>query len=828
MLLPICGPLFSRLTSRTKPTQETTQKTAPKTENRERKSLQLLRRERRKLFKLKPGARRSALFGVWRRYFRLFGVLACWRLSGETTDTTDSRTAELQPQPETETEMAVREVDIVCTDAQKNLITAESTPNSLINVVSGPGTGKTTSLCNRIVYLLANGTSPSEILVFSLTNQAVLDFKKTLSKVIGEDLASSINISTIHSLASNIVTYDSPYWETVRDKKSLESRTLHTMLNMLTKRRMKKDHPNHYDRVSPSKTIKARELFEIKVTDPELYKKYLSFEKPGMSSVMKSSNMIFDKMVYEATQILNIDYDNKHLQDTSEYQSQPVNIPPFLENIKEVMLDEFQDISFVLLDFVLALSRNKQLVIAGDINQSLYGFNGATPDFNIKQIIGYYNRDGHSLREFVLDKTFRFSNDIHKMSLNLLGSKYSLIKDAVEEDPLPVIRQEFSTSFQENEFVYNEIQKLIENSKGFLSPKNFAVLATRNTILDDFKNYVANKNSDLKVKRLITSQKWLESKSASLITFLKLLLNPYDDPSFFVALSFYEGIGHITLMRIKNEAAHSGMSILDYLLESDKYEKKISKKSLNRIKELNRSLLKSDPTTILIYLIEISKIFNFSKTLESRAAHEQYYEVLNDFFQTLKILQKINPNDTDLISAFISNYQEGFLKESDIDLLTNNDPHDYVSAVTIHGSKGLEWDIVFVLSNIQVFNEFGSTTVNSRTNYVAATRARHLLYFNKARTEQMLHVDTTKPSDILHNTIKTYYDETVVDYIPKLKQLAIPNDLLELPKFAEPIGINNNDENLGRLLGNITNRKTSLSASTTKLMTNMKRAFRHL
>lgn len=686
------------------------------------------------------------------------------------------------------------DVEISFTDAQKRVITADSLPNSLINIISGPGTGKTTTLCNRILYLLSKGVNPSEIVVFSLTNQSVIDFKNNLISIIGKSLANSIYISTLHSFANKIVKNNSSYWEILRDKKTIDLKILNSILKDLSfHKSLSNSSKIQNDLISK---LKYSEILKYKIKDPQIYKQYLNYQFHGINSL--GINSIYDKMVYEATQFLKF--------------SKNENIPSFISNFKEIIVDEFQDISAILLDFILILSKNKQLTIAGDIDQSLYVFNGATPDLNINKILNYYKENNYDLKDIVLDETFRFSNDIHKFSLNLLGTDYSLINKVVNETSINVIRQEFSSITEEFEFIYNEIKYLIENSNGKLKPKNFAILSYRNNILDDFvyffkQKIIKQKDTNIKIKRIQGNSKLLETKIATLITFLKILDDPNDDPSMLVAISLLDGMGPKLTLKIKQEAEKSYLSIFDYILDSKKY-KIINKDLFINLNKLTNSVDRSDPGSIVMGLIEICNAFNFPKKLKSRESNLQFDTFLKELYKFLKKIKSEN-SDVNLLNYVLANYQSEFLEQNHDDLIISEleDPNDCVQAMTIHNSKGLEWEIVFVLSTLPCENNIIPLSINSRTNYVAATRAKNLLYFNKSVSLNLLNIDTNNPINLSNNCSKVYYENTMIDYIPKLKNIAIPNDLKKLPIYGKPIGNTHDKYNLQNLVENINKRR---------------------
>lgn len=693
------------------------------------------------------------------------------------------------------------EVEIKCNDIQRAIVQEKLEKNCLLNIVSGPGTGKTKTLCDRIAYLMSQGVKPNEILVFSLTNQAVNDFRKTLAGVIGDTLALAVQISTIHSFANTILLSNSSYWQIVMDKSAH-----HSTINAIMRSNSLRNKPHYWKYFQSGEhatlpKLKNDELLKLRRSDPELYKKYLGFEYVGEISELKTDNLIYDKIVYEATQTLFL---YNRIPDDLNLK---LNVPFSVLEAKEVMVDEFQDISYILLDFILELIRDKQLTIAGDIDQSLYEFNGATPDYNINKIIPYYQQEGYKLKEFALDETFRFTKDIHKMSINLLGQPKTLIKKAVDEPSLKVVREEFYSIVDESEFIHNEILNLVEKSKGEISPKNIAVLSNTNQSLIDLQTYFTNKKSKYKVKRLTNIFPWMDTKLSTIVSFLKLLENPANDACLIATIGMLNKIGPVTVLNIKQKAEAKGVSVKE-LLKAQGFPKasKIPNDFIAKMDEIVARVDKSDPSSIMYELIQLCKLFNFSENLEkSNVSLDLFKKVLYDLMEHLKILQQIQNGKANLIQEILSAYQSDFLKRVEQSNPEFDYPEESITFSTIHSAKGLQWDIVFVMSNLAVTG--GSTySIDSRTKYVAATRAKHLLYYNKSVHDNEAYIDTLDTRITDQNILKTRYEKTVLDYIPELNKLAVKNDLNELPKFSKPLSKNNMTNQLAILVNNIKNR----------------------
>ena len=706
---------------------------------------------------------------------------------------------------------SIREIEFSCTNAQERAIIHETTPNSLLNIVSGPGTGKTKTLCHRIACLLSRGIKPSEIVVFSLTNQSVNDFRKSLATVIGEDLTACIQICTIHSYANSLILHRSPYWDIIRDEKNMDSRTMNPIIDQISAYKNEQIRKLHHDLrdIHTLPQISSKQLKFLKTNNVNLYRKYLHVAYSDKYVKTRDPNLIFDKMVLEATIIVWI---NNHVLKAGDASDIIVprgfEIPNAPLNLKEIVVDEFQDLSGLLLDFVLELSYDKQLTIAGDIDQSLYGFNDATPDKNIKHIVQLYKAENHDLQEVVLDRTFRFGEPIHKLSLNLLAAKDSCIKEVVDEPSIPVVRETFTNLGDEFEFVYNEIHKLIEKSNGVLKPSSFAVLASVNRVLDDFQLYFQNKKSSFKAKRHTGNHPWMDTKLSSVVSFLKVLENPHNDPSMLVILSFAKNFGFATTLAIKEKAEKGNVSIFDFMHEDKRILKKFGLENMEKFDNIIANVNRKDPASIIYSLAELCELFAFSKRLTPDSNFDRFKDFLRELYTNLNVISKIEGPDMDVLTYFISNYQNEFLQESELDRYSLDAPSEYVTLSTIHSAKGLEWDIVFVISGLSDASS-ERYTQNSRVNYVAATRAKHLLYYNKSAFDDTLYVDTSDEKITAQSHVKVNYEKTIVDYIPELKPLTIPNKLTTLPQYGKPVS-SQESQLLPTLLANIMGRSRNL------------------
>lgn len=647
-------------------------------------------------------------------------------------------------------------MSISCTKSQLEAIEAPLTPDTLLNIIAGPGTGKTKTLVDRIGFALDNGIKPHEMIVFSLTKKTVEDFKLKMIDTFDEEVVISIKVSTFHSFCYNLVKERIP---------------IITHFSKMT--RMEADFIRDYYKIKDNVTIKRS-------YDSQYYEDLMKYDFPtimaskGIKSKREKESIFFDKCIIEAAKIIKED---------------PEIV---LGDCKVIIIDEFQDVSSIIMEFLREIVSGKHLTISGDIDQSIYGFTGAVPSKNWGMMDNIY--DSEHRTDLVLEDSFRLPGNLIKVATNTLESKTTLLQSAItDEVEIDPFRITFEDSVKEAEFIHSEIDKLISNSNGFIKPNNIAILSHSNVSVDAiamqlslFGKYNVNKLKD--------DESWKKSSLSMVLDFLKLMDNPHDDDSMVSVCRHLNSVGPVTLKKIKEISDSFGESIYSVVLDHpdvlDRKQRKLFSPFISYLSKLPLDV--NDSNSIMFNLINLCSQTNFKKMIESMPSTRIQKELtdLNKDFHVIS--QALNDDSVSLIKYFIENYdQTNFFKK-----LMKLDSSDAITISTIHTSKGREWDIVFITSTLNDFNNNINVLSNdSNCNYVGVTRAKHLLYYNKDHFGSHGYLDYKFPSEFskYHGTLS---------YLPHLISKGKPNNLNELPKWErDNKGINN--ETINKLVSNM-------------------------
>lgn len=663
------------------------------------------------------------------------------------------------------------DIGIDATGEQERAIVEGLAPNSVLNIESGPGTGKTKTICNRVAYLLSQGVHPSEIAIISFANVNVDDLTHSLNTLIGATLTAGINISTIHSLAQTITLNKSPHWQIIRDINCLPNNLVTNIIkhvSILTE----SQHPSE-----ELKKISAKQLSDLKATNLTQYIKYLNFDYKGDLTPLASLSAIYDKSIIEATKMLK--FHNNGETD--------LNLPPFISNLKEIIVDEYQDTKKITIDFVLELAKNKHLTVSGDLNQAIFNTDSKKyvydrndfnrNDINIPAYIKrYYNQKGYSYKSVTLSKSFRFNNNIKDFALGISKLKPNIV-DTIDEISVPIVDQQFDDIIDQFDFIFKEIHKLIDDSKGLITPKNVAILGHTNNHLHSLKTYFENKKSKYLIKKLKSHNKFIDSKLSVILTFLKLIDNPLDNAIMIVIMYFLKGIGIKSAFSIYIEAEKNETSIYEILKNDKKYKSKIIELD-NILQKLDRN----NPVSIMQTFLNVAESIDLKKIIKDDKYALKLPLILKDIYYYAKLSNKNRNSDETTLHYLIREY------ETDIFQSINLVDEDYkltdeaITISTIHSAKGFEWDIVFILSNMDQLN-YRNFHIDNKLKYVALTRSRHMLYHNRNNTPEDqyhsppdIHIvnkgisqGNSKILENLHTNISKRNSNLVKLHIPKIK-----------------------------------------------------------
>lgn len=596
-------------------------------------------------------------------------------------------------------------------------------------ILAVPGSGKTTVLLNRILNLIKNhNIDPSEIISITFSKSQGIDMEKRFLAQ-NPEFRGKITFKTIHAFCYEIVRN---YMKLKNIKKTLIEGNNEFNRILILKRVY---YQKNYKKLSDEEINDFFSIYDYtknKMYDFEGYLRKNHFIS-NRSLMLKLYNL------YDEIKIQNNFMDfNDLLILANEYISTDKKLLKALKNrYKFFQIDEGQDTSTLQFEIIrkIVFPENNVFIVADD-DQSIYSFRGASPEnlLNFKNI--YPNS-----KIFFMDKNFRSTKNIIKISNKIIQGnkiryeKYS--KHTTEENSQIMLFKVKNSTIQARELV-KRISEINPNETiGVLYRNNISSLYIADILKNnDIDFFVKENKFDFYSNRILNDVKNIllfSEDTTDLEVFKRIYfkLNAYIKKDFITKLEY----------KPYNQCVLESLLDLDEL--NDFYLNKFTSLR-NDFKRLKRMKMEDKIDCILYEL-----------------GYGDYLDNFNDFsnlnynliFDLIKYLSK----DLKTFDEFIEKLDN--LKE----LLKNaSSSKSNISISTIHSSKGLEYDNVFIIDLIDgefsqksILNSFDEKLLEEerRLFYVAMTRARKRLFLYTIKERNNLPVE---PS-IFYNELKNKY-----------------------------------------------------------------------
>jgi len=617
-------------------------------------------------------------------------------------------------------------------DSQK--VAAQHIDGPLL-ILAGAGSGKTKTITTRLAYLISIGIDPASILTLTFTNKAATEMRDRAYALLGEITYPPL-LCTFHKFGllflkfhinklgrkNNFVIIDSD------DKKKI----LKTIDKEITTSVLAAEISKFKNSTMSIEEAKAsaQDKHHLRVAD--IYEKYENY--------LEENNLVdFDDLLLLTYKILKQD---KELAKTTS------------ERYQYIMVDEYQDTNELQYKLLKQLcDQHNNLCVVGDDDQSIYGWRGAT----IKNILTF----GDTFQNAVtikLEENYRSTNKIlfHANALiehnrDRLGKK--LVGTRGEGSSIKVY--ESNDENEETRKVVDDIKRLIEEGE---SAKEIAILFRVNAMSRALEETLVRTSINYKLVGGIKFYERAEIKD--LIAYFRVITNSNDNFSIKrIVNKPKRGIGKTTIDKLEMESLKEAKSIFQIIKEytPEELTNLVGKKNSRTLKVFMASIedlqdILSEAKMRFIDLFEETFDFKsaYQKLLdtEDRLANiDEFYGYLRDFF--------LENQDLGL---------EDFLNEISLESAQDTINDEYISLMSIHASKGLEFKHVFIVGLEEGFfpivGDGSDLEEERRLGYVAFTRAKDNLTlsfvhsrFHKGRRTQLSKSRFLTESDLIKGSL---------------------------------------------------------------------------
>ena len=656
---------------------------------------------------------------------------------------------------------------------------AVTLPQAHALILAGAGSGKTRVLTTRIAWLMQTGqVSPGGILAVTFTNKAAKEMLTRLSAMLPVSVR-GMWVGTFHGLCNRFLR---AHWKLANLPQSFQ--ILDTQDQLSAIKRLSKQFNVDDERFPPKETMRfiagckedGLRPKDVVARDPDDRKRVELYELYE-AQCQREGVVDFGELMLRSYELLR---DNDPLREH------------YRRRFQHILVDEFQDTNKLQYAWLKQLAGpvnqgGGAILAVGDDDQSIYAFRGARVG-NMADFVREY-QVAHQIK---LEQNYRsFSNILdsanHLISHNKgrLGKNLHTTQGAGE----PVRVYESPTDFAEAQWMVDEMKQLLRDGKdgdganGLQHRSEIAVLYRSNAQSRVIETALFNAAMPYRVYGGLRFFERAEIKHA--LAYLRLLENPRDDTSFMRVVNFPpRGIGARSIEQLQDASRAMGCAMSDAVYAvAGKAGANLSA-FVAKIDVLREQTQGQNLRQIIELLLDHSGLItHYQSEREGQDRIENLQELVNaaESFVTQEgfgrdavalpidehgdpVAAEVNPANLTMVNADTGETLSplaAFLTHAALESGDNQAQagQDAIQLMTVHASKGLEFDCVFITGmeeglfpHENSMNDFDGLEEERRLMYVAITRARKRLYLSHSQT-RMLHGQTR------YNLKSRFFDE---------------------------------------------------------------------
>lgn len=677
-------------------------------------------------------------------------------------------------------------------EQQKEAVSYKDGPSL---VIAGAGSGKTRVLTYKIVDLLAHGYEPYRILALTFTNKAAREMKERIRQIVGDKIASRLQMGTFHSIFLRILrrhTSEIGFKDGFTIYDTADSKSL---LKMIIK------DFNLDDKIYKQSTLASIISFaknalitpEQYIADKDNYDNDRRAKRPLTGRIFqmycercKASNaMDFDDILVYMNILLRDHPDIcRHYQDFFRY----------------ILVDEYQDTNFSQhLVVSLLAGQDKRVCVVGDDAQSIYSFRGA----DINNILQLENRF-KGLKIFKLERNYRSTQNIIDAASSLIEKNTRQIRKNVFSENEKGEKIEVIKTYSDMEEAFM-IANLINQSKltNHDSLDEYAVLYRTNAQSRVLEESLRKRNLPYRIYGGLSFYQRKEVKD--MIAYFRLSVNPDDDEALKRIINYpARGIGETTMKKLISAATEKNVSIWNLITNNDLKGIGLNSGTINKINgfiKLISGFIEDVESGSNAYEVGqniynqtgILSLLAYDKTPETISRQENLYEILTGLKDFVDLRMQTGEGQADM-KTFLS---EVMLASDQDEKEKDNEPK--ITLLTVHAAKGLEFKHVYIVG----VEEDLFPSAMSKNSLSEIEEERRLLYVAITRAKQTCCLTYSSSRFRNGQTVMTQPSRFLSDIDTRFLQLRYTNEIFDNTKgLVNPVS-NYRGNNFHRINKNI-------------------------
>lgn len=625
-------------------------------------------------------------------------------------------------------------------------------------VLAGAGSGKTTTIIGRIVYMVMFGhayystettfpvtegdikelksvlsgtgsisehlksmlqvkpVSPQNIMAVTFTNKAAGEMKKRLESKLGKDTAEKVCAKTFHSACVGILREYAMFVGFKRDFTIYDEKDCKSVLKDIYKANGIKEKELHKDDV-----LNHISIWKDKMITPDMaisqstissYNTVAHLYKEYQERLKNANAMDFDDLIGNTIRLL-----KEHPDIQAELQ----------KKIQYIMVDEYQDTNASQHELLsLLVSPEHNICVVGDDDQSIYSFRGADVD-NILNFPQEFNGT-HIIK---MEQNYRSDGNILSLANSLIGHNTKRHNKNLWTYRNPGVMPTYTYYASD----YDETDSIVEDIKDYIAAGNnysdVAILYRNSRLSYVIERALAREKIPYKI---VGGFKFFErAEVKDIIAYLCVIANPADDQRLKRIINVpARKIGAATVDKIATLAQQYKVSMMEIIRNADLYPAIAKAKPAldSFIKMYDTMCLMANGSTLGELTQSVIKYSGYRKMLEDKGV---------DGKDELQNVEQVVVAAEEFEHAHIKTNLSEFLAEisllSAVDTLSSEE--NKVVMMTLHASKGLEFKNVYIIG-------LEDSIIPSSRDDVGIEEERRVLYVGMTRAKEELHLSTAK------------------------------------------------------------------------------------
>lgn len=610
---------------------------------------------------------------------------------------------------------------------------AVETLNGPLLLLAGAGSGKTRVLTFRMANLIAQGEATADqLMAVTFTNKAAREMEHRVVKLLSEmgvPVYDRMWVSTFHSTCARILRDDihlldyQPFFAIYDDSDQMS--LIKKVLGIL----------NINDKMHPPRSFQARinEAKQLALAPEDIERKSLIQWDERSVEVYK----IYEQELKKANAL---DFGDLLFKTYELFKMYPDILKKYQDRFQYISVDEYQDTNHIQYLLVKQLAEaHRNLCVVGDEDQSIYSWRGA----DITNILTF-EKDFPECKVIKLEENYRSTKTIVQAASDLIANNTQrkdkkLFTNGADGDKI-VIHEDLN-EYEEARYVVQNIESLMNT--GPRSYKDFAVFYRTNAQSRVIEDHMRSHGIPYKIVGGMKFYERMEVKD--ILAYLKTLLNPADDIAVARIINVpARGIGKTTVDKIEELGVQQKISFYDAILVAAE-QRHVHSGAARKLREFRNMM---DGLAVKAKALKLSEIFGEildateyvirlkeENTTESQSRIDNLEELAN----AIRQFEQERGEEASLTS-----FLEEMALVSDADDIEEEE--NFVTMMTLHISKGLEFPVVFIVGMEEgLFPSSRATDPadpfgveeERRLAYVGMTRAREQLFLTFARSRRV-------------------------------------------------------------------------------------------